>query len=326
MRLSSWFGAGTCESVVCCLVLGCSGGGDGDDDSVAPFTGQAATGGQSGSGTGGTTGGSASNGVRGVPENIGDPPLDPYTGSAMPADNGVTGEPPGIGVGEAPVLENVLVFTRTLGYRHDAIGAGVEAIRVLGTANGFAVEQTEDPARFTDESLAAFDVIVFLSTTSDVLDGTQQAAFERYIRAGGGWVGVHAAADTEYDWAWYGQLLGGGAFFKSHPEIQTVTLNVEDAAHASTAHLPPSFQVQDEWYNFQTNPRPSVSVLLTLDESSYAPGPDAMGADHPIAWFHEFDGGRAFYTALGHRTELYTDPKFTQHLLGGLRWAAGVVP
>jgi len=136
-------------------------------------------------------------------------------------------------------------------------------------------------------------------------------------------VGVHAAADTEYGWPWYGQLIGGNAWFKSHPAIQTVTLNVEKADHASTAHLPATFQLQDEWYNFQANPRASVTVLLTLDESSYTPGVDAMG-DHPIAWFHEFDGGRAWYTALGHRQELYQDPSFTQHLLGGIRWAAGV--
>jgi type 1 glutamine amidotransferase len=220
----------------------------------------------------------------------------------------------------------VLVFSRTQGYRHEAIGPGIEAIRTLGTANGFEVEASEEPALFNDENLSDFDVVVFLSTTGDVLDAEQQAAFERYIRAGGGWVGVHAAADTEYDWPWYGQLLGGGAYFRSHPEIQTVQLEVENASHPATAHLPATFAVQDEWYNFQQNPRPAVSVLLTLDEASYSPGDGAMGEDHPIAWFHEIEGGRAFYTGLGHRPELYTDPLFTQHLLGALRWSAGVAP
>jgi type 1 glutamine amidotransferase len=318
-----------CAAVACLGVFGCSGGDD-SDPSPAPFTGQvsagsggaASQGGTSMTGNGSGAGGTVPPvGIQGSPENIGGLPLGPG-GSAVPADNGVTGMP---GVGR-PSLDNVLVFSRTSGYRHDAIGVGVEAIRTLGQANAFAVQQTEDPALFTDEVLAGFDVVVFLSTTADVLDDAQQGAFERFIHAGGGWVGVHAAADTEYDWVWYGQLLGGGAWFKSHPEIQTVTLNVENAAHASTAHLPAAFQLQDEWYNFKANPRASVSVLMTLDESSYSPGADAMGADHPIAWYHEFEGGRAFYTALGHRPELYTDPVFTRHLLGGIRWAAGVAP
>jgi cytochrome c len=223
-----------------------------------------------------------------------------------------------------PRLERVLVYSRTVGFRHDSISAGIEAIRRLGGENQFAVEQTEDPARFSDEGLAGLDVVIFLSTTEDVLGATQEAALERFIRSGGGWVGVHAAADTEYGWAWYGQLLGGGAYFKSHPVIQPVTVVVEAAAHPSTAHLPATFQVQDELYNYRANPRPSVAVLMRLDESTYSPGAGAMGTDHPIAWAHEFDGGRAWYTGLGHQIAMYGDPRFTQHLLGGIRWAAGV--
>jgi cytochrome c len=265
--------------------------------------------------------------VRGTPEQNGALPLDPGAG-APPVDGmpSVSAAPPAVAPKAPATLHDVLVFSRTVGFRHDAIPAGIEAIRALGSANGFAVDQTEDPARFSDQGLAAFDVVVFLSTTMDVLDDTQQAAFERFIRAGGGWVGVHAASDTEYGWAWYGQLLGGSAYFKSHPAIQTVKVDVENAAHPSTAHLPATFQLEDELYNFRQNPRSSVNVLLRLDESSYAPGKDAMGSDHPIAWSHEFDGGRAWYTGLGHRIALYTDPRFTQHLLGGIRWAAGVAP
>ncbi len=289
------------------------------------------SGGAENTGAAGATGSQMPAGVQGVPEQNGALPLAPV-GSATPAQNGVAGAPPGSGnpddmaAAAPPSLDGVLVFSRTVGYRHDAIGVGVEALRTLGTQNDFEVTPTEDAAMFSDDVLVGFDVVVFLNTTADVLDDAQQAAFERFIRAGGGWVGVHAASDTEYGWAWYGQLLGGNAWFKSHPEIQTVTLGVENAEHASTAHLPATFQLQDEWYNFQANPRASVNVLLTLDESSYSPGVDAMGADHPIAWFHEFDGGRAWYTALGHRAELYQDPVFTQHLLGGIRWAAGVAP
>jgi type 1 glutamine amidotransferase len=245
------------------------------------------------------------------------------TGGAAPAaGSGGTGEvttPPA-----ARTLSNVLVFSRTVGYRHDSIPTGIETIRRLGEQNGFAVQQTEDPAMFTDQALAAFQVVVFMSTTADVLGDEQQAAFERYIAAGNGWVGVHSAADTEYDWAWYGGLLGGDAWFLIHPAIQNAELQVEDAAHASTAHLPATFTLQDEWYNYRNNPRPEVNVLLRLNEASYQVGEGAMGADHPIAWYHEYAGGRAWYTGLGHRIELYSDPQFVNHLLGGIRWAAGV--
>jgi type 1 glutamine amidotransferase len=302
------------------VALACSSGGDGGP-AATPFGGATPTpsplGGTSGAG------GSRSTGIQGSPEQN---PIGAVLapGIGAPANNGIGGAPPDSKQPGPAVLDNVLVFSRTRGYRHASIGPGIEALRGLGTAGGFAVRATEDPAQFNDSSLAGFDVVVFLSTTMDVLDDTQQAAFQRYIRGGGGWVGVHAAADTEYGWGWYGQLLGGNAWFKSHPKIQTATLNVEEPRHASTEHLPATFQLLDEWYNFQVNPRSVVTVLLTLDETSYSPDVGAMG-DHPIAWFHEFDGGRAWYTALGHRPELYRDPSFTQHLLGGIRWAAGAV-
>ena len=306
------------------LLSACSDAGG--DDAVDPPRFSGAPGGGSPAapaGAAGAPGTAEPVAPRGEPEQNDSIALQP----GSPAEAG--GDDVGAGPAEEavpPALERVLVFSRTAGYRHDSIGAGIEALRTLGASNGFAVEATEDPGQFNDDSLSNFSVVVFLSTTADVLDDGQQAAFERYIRAGGGWVGVHAAADTEYDWAWYGQLLGGGAYFRSHPEIQTVQLEVENATHPATSHLSPTFALLDEWYNFQQNPRAAVSVLMTLDESSYAPGDGAMGADHPIAWFHEFEGGRAFYTALGHRSELYTDPLFTQHLLGGIRWAAGVAP
>lgn len=331
------------------LIAGCSGsGGEGEpsDMQATPSFGGSTpngTGAQPGSPA---NGGSASTGSPGqTPGGSGTTPSETEgngTGTT-PITPGTSMQPEPMGSGgsgasspEPAALENVLVFTRTAGFRHDAIGPGVEAIRALGSANGFAVTQTEEPGTFSDEGLSPYDVVIFLSTTGDVLDPNQQAAFERYIRAGGGWVGVHAATDTEYDWPWYAQLIGNGAFFRSHPAIQTAVVNVEVAAHASTQHLPSSFSFQDELYNFRANPRGAVTVLMTLDETSYAPGDGAMGADHPIAWYHEFDGGRAWYTALGHRAELYqSDPdpvrqesftRFTQHVLGGIKWAAGVVP
>jgi type 1 glutamine amidotransferase len=218
---------------------------------------------------------------------------------------------------------SVLVFSRTTGFRHASIPDGIAAIQALGAANGFTVEATEDPAAFTEANLARFAAVVFLMTTGDVLDTAQEAAFEAYIRGGGGWAGVHSAADTEYTWAWYGGLLG--AHFKSHPSIQTATIVVEDTTHVSTAHLPARWTRTDEWYNFQMNPRAAVHVLATLDETTYAAGLDAMG-DHPIAWCHAYDGGRAWYTGAGHTAESYADPDFRAHLLGGIQTAAGLAP
>ncbi|NSC24649.1 DUF1080 domain-containing protein [Streptomyces albus subsp. chlorinus] len=215
----------------------------------------------------------------------------------------------------------VLVFSRTAGFRHDSIPDGIAAIRQLGADGGFRVDATEDAAAFTPRKLARYDAVVFLSTTGDVLDGRQQRAFEAYIGKGGGYVGVHAAADTEYDWKWYGGLAG--AYFASHPAIQPATVRVEDRGHPATAHLGDSWQRTDEWYNYRSNPRERAHVLATLDEGSYTGG--TMGADHPLAWCQEYAGGRAFYTGAGHTEEAYADPAFRAHLLGGIRYATGAV-
>jgi type 1 glutamine amidotransferase len=218
----------------------------------------------------------------------------------------------------------ILVFTKTTGFRHDSIPAAIAAVRELGAANGLTVDATEDSDAFTSANLARYDAVVFLLTTGDVLDESQQGAFERFIGRGGGFAGVHSATDTEYGWAWYGGLVG--AYFKNHPQVQRATVRVVDRRHPSSALLPRSWSRTDEWYNFAHNPRPSVHVLATLDESSYSPGPGAMGTDHPIAWWHAYRGGRAWYTAGGHTTEAYSDPLFRRHLLGGIRYAAGLTP
>lgn len=217
----------------------------------------------------------------------------------------------------------VLAFTKTAGFRHASIPAALEALRELGARNGFTVDATEDPGAFTDSNLARYAVVAFLLTTGDVLDNERQAAFERYIRSGHGFVGVHSATDTEYNWPWYGRLVG--AYFRSHPAIQPATLEV-DRRHLSTAALPRRWSRRDEWYNFATNPRRAVRVLATLDEATYAPGGGAMGRDHPIVWAHEFDGGRAWYTGGGHTDESYSEPLFRAHLAGGIRYAAGLAP
>ncbi|WP_433728814.1 ThuA domain-containing protein [Actinoplanes sp. CA-051413] len=220
-----------------------------------------------------------------------------------------------------PEPYSVLVFSKTAAFRHDAIPAGIAAIKQLGADNGFTVDATEDGAAFTDANLAKYRAVIWLSTTGDVLDPGQQAAFERYIKAGGGYAGIHAASDTEYSWPWYGELVG--AYFASHPANQQATVKVEDHAHPSTAGLPERWSRFDEWYNFRSNPRGDVHVLASLDETSYTPGAGAMGADHPTAWCRDYDGGRAWYTGGGHTIESYSDPAFLSHLLGGIRTAAG---
>ncbi|MFC4014235.1 ThuA domain-containing protein [Nonomuraea purpurea] len=220
----------------------------------------------------------------------------------------------------ADATYQVLVFSKTAGFRHDSIPAGVEAVRSLGAAGGFTVTATEDAGAFTAANLANYRAVVFLSTTGDVLNDGQQAALQSYVDGGGGFVGVHAAADTEYGWPYYGQLVG--AWFKSHPAIQQAVIRNEDRSHPATAHLGATWTRTDEWYDYRTNPRPNVKVLQTLDESSYTGG--TMGADHPITWYHAQGNGRSFYTGLGHTAESYSDGNFRQLLLGGIRYAAGV--
>jgi type 1 glutamine amidotransferase len=214
----------------------------------------------------------------------------------------------------------VLVFARTAGFHHDSIPAGIQAIRALGTQYNFDVDDTTDVAAFTDQSLARYRAVVFLNTTGDVFGPPEQAAFENFIRNGGGFVGIHSAADTEYDWPWYGRLLG--TYFASHPEIQSGKLKIVDANHPSTETLPNEWIRTDEWYNFREDPSPNVGVLLAIDETSYSGGD--MGPNHPIAWRHSFEGGRAWYTAMGHTIESYTEPLFLAHVAGGILWAANV--
>jgi glucose/arabinose dehydrogenase/type 1 glutamine amidotransferase len=218
----------------------------------------------------------------------------------------------------------VLVFSKVNGFHHDAIPAGQQAVTELGADHDFAVTVSDDANLFTDAGLAPFDTVVFNNTNSRdgaILTAAQRAAFERYIRAGGGYAGIHSASGTEYDWPWYGQLMG--AFFDKHPAVQPVKIQVDDRAHPSTRDLPQDWARTEEPYDFRTNPRGSVHVLASYDTRGYTG--HTMGADHPISWCQNFDGGRSWYTGLGHDPAAYQEPGFLGHLLGGIEWAAGAV-
>ena len=213
----------------------------------------------------------------------------------------------------------VLVFSKTQTFRHDSIPEGHACLRRLAQRHGFVVTSTEDAAIFNPQSLDEFDVVVFMNTTGDVLNEKQQSAFQSWYRASGGFLGVHAASDTEHEWNWFGQLVG--ARFRCHPAVQTARLVVMDHGHPATAHLGPTWVRTDEWYDFNSEgPHEGCNCLLRIDENTSLGG--RTGPWHPMAWSHEFDGGRSFYTALGHTKATFSEPAFEQHLLGGLAWVA----
>ncbi|WP_373074766.1 ThuA domain-containing protein [Zeaxanthinibacter enoshimensis] len=221
---------------------------------------------------------------------------------------------------QRPGNPKVLVFSKTMGFKHSSIPQGISAIYKLGKENTFAVDTTTNAAVFESDSLNQYAAVVFLSTTGNVLDYRQEAGFERYIQSGGGFVGVHAAADTEYDWNWYGRLVGG--YFESHPSgTPTADFIIKDRDFAATDFFKDSTWTRtDELYNFKKL-NPDVNILMTVDESTYKGGTN--GDFHPMSWYHEYDGGRSFYTALGHTEESFEDPLFLKHLLGGIQYAIG---
>jgi hypothetical protein len=209
--------------------------------------------------------------------------------------------------------DKVLVFTKTTGYRHESIETGVETIVQLGKQNSFEVTHSEDANVFTEENLSQYKLVIFLSTTGDILNDDQQKAFETFIEKGGNFMGIHAAADTEYDWPWYGKLVG--AYFLNHPDKSNAEIIKIDHKHQSSKHLPERWARYDEWYNYKSI-SPDINVVLELDETTYKGGEN--GPHHPISWYHEYEGGRAFYTGMGHTKESYAEPDFKKHLLGGI--------
>ena len=215
--------------------------------------------------------------------------------------------------GPAP---RVLLFSHTAAFRHQSIPVAQAAIRTLGKDHGFQVDTTEDVRYLTEDSLRHYTAVIFLQTTGALLERPAQVDLERFIQAGGGFVGIHAAADAEYDWRWYGRLVGG--YFNGHPAIQSAKLKVA-AGDPMTSHLPATWERTDEWYNFKRLV-PDLTVAISIDETSYQGGTN--GASHPMTWYHQFDGGRAWYTALGHTDESYADPPFLTLLANGIQWAA----
>lgn len=216
----------------------------------------------------------------------------------------------------------LMVFSKTEGFRHESINAGKDALLKMSKEKDFDVTFTEDADQFNDKELKKYSAVVFLNTTGDVLNGAQQNSFERYIQAGGGYVGIHSATDTEYSWPWYGELVG--AYFQDHPSdpsnVQKGKFTVTKKDHWATKGMPVEFEREDEFYSFK-NISPSINVVLTIDDKSYIGGSNPEY--HPMSWYHEFDGGRAFYTAMGHTDETYTEPIFLNHLWAGIHYATG---
>ncbi|MDT0645354.1 ThuA domain-containing protein [Zunongwangia sp. F260] len=211
----------------------------------------------------------------------------------------------------------ILVFSKTTNFRHSSIPKGIEAFQKLGKEHNFQVDTTENASRFVDDSLKKYAAIVFLNTTGNVLNARQEAAMERYIQAGGGFVGVHAATDTEYDWGWYTKLVG--AQFVSHPAIQEADFIIKNKDFDATSFFEEDvWHREDELYNFK-NINPDINVLIGIDESTYEGGTN--GKNHPMSWYHDYDGGRAFYTELGHTDESYSEENYLKHLWGGLKYA-----
>mgnify|MGYP001435877677 FL=1 len=214
---------------------------------------------------------------------------------------------------------SVLVITETKGYVHrSAIKAGKELINNIGNKNNFNVFYSNNSNAITAKNLMDISTIIFLNTTSDILNADEQKVMEDFIKGGKGFVGIHSAADTEYKWNWYGRLVGG--YFKNHPPgTSYATIETMNNNHVSTKHLDDKWEIKDEWYNYY-NLNPDINVLLNLDESTYYGG--THGKNHPITWYHQFDGGRAFYTGLGHLAKTYSDQRFIKLLTGGILYAS----
>jgi len=221
-----------------------------------------------------------------------------------------------------------IVFSKAVNYHHVSISEGVTAIQELSQKHHFDLEWEEISSKvFNDEKLEDIDVLIFLNTSGDVLNEEEQEAFKRFIKSGKGYVGIHGASSTEKDWDWYTQLVG--RMFVIHPVIQTGQLDILDRNFPGMEKLPDNWYWTEEWYEFGEQKVDKLNYLITVDESSFDPNVDwgdrkgkGMGGFHPIAWYHEYDGGRSFYTSLGHLPASFGDFYFREHIYGGIYWAA----
>lgn len=222
-------------------------------------------------------------------------------------------------------VARILLVTATAGYRHQSIPTVWRALPEIADAAGdLSVEtilkESDDLTALTAEALAEHEILGLVHTSGELpLSEEQKQAILEFVSDGGGFVGVHGATTICYDWTAYGEMLG--AQFKSHPPAASFTVNVEDRAHASTRHLPASFEVRDELYTFRTNPRGGVHVLL-----SAAPRSLALEGDLPQAWTKTYGAGRVYYNALGHFDAMWDEPLFQEQIRAGLRWAARLEP
>lgn len=221
----------------------------------------------------------------------------------------------------------VFLVTTTRGWHHESIHTGVLALQQLATRNNFDLVLMEDPGSFTDNNLARYQAVLFLNTTGDILDSAQQQVMQRFIQSGKGFVGIHSASDTEYGWDWYTKLVG--RMFFIHPVIQTASLQLTDKSFPGLKGFAGNKQWTDEWYEFGPEQVNDLQYILSVDETSYNPAVQwgnkigkGMGSFHPVAWYHLFDGGRSFYTALGHMPSVYSEPAFLDHVYAGILWAA----
>src|SRR6478736_2450947 len=218
--------------------------------------------------------------------------------------------------------KRILIFSKTKGWRHSSIPNGIKFFQELGAQKGFAVDTTENATKFNEENLKKYNAVVFMNTTGDVLNDKQQAEFERYIQAGGGYVGVHSATDTEYKWDWYNGLAG--AYFMSHPgppnsNVQNGKFTTVDSKFPASAHLPATFERKDEFYDFKSLKKDDLHFLVMLDKIFFKAV--KIGDFHPMAWYHEYDGGKSFYSNFGHVDDTFKEPLMAEHFWKGLEWA-----
>lgn len=219
----------------------------------------------------------------------------------------------------------VLYLTHSAGWKHDVLPLSEQIFKQIGERSGaFEATVTQDCSLISRDNLKKYDAIVFYTTGELPLSDEQKAAFLDFIKSGKGFIGIHSATDTFYKWPEYGELIGG--YFDQHPWHQEITVKVEDSHHAATRHLGSSFKIKDEIYQIRNFSRDRVHVLMSLDVSSVdltLPAVHRTDKDFALAWWRNYGRGRVFYTALGHRAEVWQDERFQQHLLGALRWAMG---